>query len=203
MSQADMDATLSVLNVSTNLKEGIKEADCAIESVFERADLKRTVFEQLVEACPKQTILSSNTSGIPISLLASAARRPDKIIGMDFAIPVPLTKGTEVVRSLLTSEETLKASLDFATSIDIGHGEATLGFSAVLKESTTGIFCRGYIDAQVKCFSHRHSFPPGLGWPWAPVPQQPRLVITTSHQSGCTTSCATHEASLSGRISCG
>jgi 3-hydroxybutyryl-CoA dehydrogenase len=89
----------------------------AIEAVFERAEVKRPIFEQLDENCPAETILASNTSGIPISLLASATRRPDKVIGTHFMNPVPLMKGVEIVRSLLTSDETLKVSVDFVQSL--------------------------------------------------------------------------------------
>ena len=117
ISQADMEKALAAIRTSTNLKEAAKDADYVIEAVFERADVKMPIFEQLEEVCRKETILASNTSGIPISLLASATQRPDKVIGMHFMSPVPLMRGLEVVKSLLTSEETLKVSLDFARAV--------------------------------------------------------------------------------------
>jgi 3-hydroxybutyryl-CoA dehydrogenase len=115
--QADMDKALANIRTSIDLKQAAKDADYVIEAVFERVDIKLPVYQQLEEICPKQTILSSNTSGIPISLLASATKRPDKVIGMHFFSPVPVMRGLEVVKSLLTSEETLKVSLDFGKSI--------------------------------------------------------------------------------------
>jgi 3-hydroxybutyryl-CoA dehydrogenase len=115
--QADMDKALANIRTSTDLKQAAKDADYVIEAVFERADIKLPVFQQLEEICPKNTILASNTSGIPIGLLASATKRPDKVIGMHFFSPVPMMRGLEVVKSLLTSEETLKVSLDFGKSI--------------------------------------------------------------------------------------
>jgi len=117
ISQADMEKALAAIHTSTNLKEAAKDADYVIEAVFERADVKIPIFEQLEQVCPKETILASNTSGIPISLLASATQRPEKVIGMHFFSPVPMMKGLEVVKSLLTSEETLRVSLDFARAI--------------------------------------------------------------------------------------
>jgi 3-hydroxybutyryl-CoA dehydrogenase len=117
ISQADMDKALANIHTSIDLKQAAKDADYVIEAVFERIDIKLPVYQQLEEICPKQTILSSNTSGIPISLLASATKRPDKVIGMHFFSPVPVMRGLEVVKSLLTSEETLKISLDFGKSI--------------------------------------------------------------------------------------
>lgn len=59
------------------------------------------------------------------------------------------------------------------------HSEATLGFSAILKEEATGVFCHGHIDAEIKSFMHRSSFVPGLGWPLTRIPEEPRLVIRT------------------------
>lgn len=115
--QEEMDKILSRIHTSTNLKDAGKDADYVIEAVFERADVKLPVLKQLEEACPKRTILASNTSGIPIALLASATNCPDRVIGLHFINPVPLMKGIEVIKSLLTSEETLNVSLNFARSL--------------------------------------------------------------------------------------
>ena len=115
--QEQMTATLEKLKTSLDLKEAAKDSDYVIEAVFERAEVKLPVFQQLEEFCPKDTILASNTSGIPISLLASATKRPDKVIGAHFMNPVPLMRGVEVVRSLLTSESTVAITLDFIKSL--------------------------------------------------------------------------------------
>jgi 3-hydroxybutyryl-CoA dehydrogenase len=117
VSQADMDKAMANIRTSIDLKQAARDADYVIEAVFERAEVKTPIFQQLEEICPKETILASNTSGIPIGLLASATKRPDKVIGMHFFSPVPMMKGLEVVKSLLTSEETIKVSLDLGKSI--------------------------------------------------------------------------------------
>ena len=113
----DMDKALTRLHTSIDMKNAAKDADYVIEAVFERAEVKLPIFGQLDDICHRETILASNTSGIPVSLLASATRRPDKVIGTHFMNPVPLMKGVEIVRTLLTSEETLKVSLDFVQSL--------------------------------------------------------------------------------------
>jgi 3-hydroxybutyryl-CoA dehydrogenase len=115
--QEDMNKALARLHTSVDMRNAGKDADYVIEAVFERAEVKLPIFGQLEEICPRETILASNTSGIPVSLLASATRRPDKVIGTHFMNPVPLMKGVEIVRTLLTSEETLKVSLDFVKSL--------------------------------------------------------------------------------------
>ena len=115
--QEEMNGALARLRTSTDIRDAARDADYAIEAVFERAEVKLPIFAQLEESCPEETILASNTSGIPISLLASATRRPEKVIGTHFMNPVPLMKGVEIVKSLLTSEDTLKVSLGFVQSL--------------------------------------------------------------------------------------
>jgi len=115
--QDDADKIMARMHTSTDIKDAAKDADYVIEVVFERAEVKMPVLQQLDEVCPEQTILASNTSGIPIGLLASATKRPDKVIGAHFMNPVPVMKGVEVIKSLLTSEETLNVSLDFLKSL--------------------------------------------------------------------------------------
>ncbi len=115
--QEEVDQIVARIRTLTDLKEAAKDADYVIEAVFERADVKLPIFEQLDQTCPKETILASNTSGIPIALLASATKRPEKVIGMHFMNPVPVMPGLEVVMSLLTSQETLSTSLEFAKSL--------------------------------------------------------------------------------------
>jgi len=115
--QEEMNETLARLHTSINMENAVKDVDYVIEAVFERAEVKLPIFGQLEEFCPKETILASNTSGIPVSLLASATKRPEKVIGSHFMNPVPLMKGVEIVKTLLTSEETVEISLDFIKSL--------------------------------------------------------------------------------------
>ena len=115
--QEEMKEALARLRTSIDMRNAAKDVDYVIEAVFERAEVKLPIFGRLEEICPTQTILASNTSGIPISLLASATKRPDKVIGTHFMNPVPLMKGVEIVKTLHTSEETLKVSLDFVNSL--------------------------------------------------------------------------------------
>ena len=117
MKQEEMGETLARLRTTVDMKDAARDADYVIEAAFERAEVKLPIFAQLEDVCRKETVLASNTSGIPVSLLASATRRPDKVIGTHFMNPVHLMKGVEIVRSLLTSDETLNTSLDFVQSL--------------------------------------------------------------------------------------
>jgi 3-hydroxybutyryl-CoA dehydrogenase len=115
--QSDADQILARVKATTDMKVVANEADYVIEAVFERADVKMPVLKQLDELCPERTIIASNTSSIPISLLASATKRPEKFIGMHFFNPVAMMRLIEVVRSLLTSDETVRVSVEFGKSL--------------------------------------------------------------------------------------
>ncbi|MCD6358546.1 MAG: 3-hydroxyacyl-CoA dehydrogenase family protein [Dehalococcoidia bacterium] len=117
ITQDDADEIVARIHTSTNMKDAVGDVDYVIEAVFERANVKLPIFEQLEEACPERVIFASNTSGIPVSLLSSATKRPDKVIGLHFINPVPVMRSIETIKTLVTSEETLKITLDFAASL--------------------------------------------------------------------------------------
>ena len=77
--------------------------------------MKKEVFKRLDAICPRETILSSNTSTLSISELGAATKRPERCIGTHFLIPAALTPLVEVVRSLETSDQTHHMTVDFLT----------------------------------------------------------------------------------------
>jgi 3-hydroxybutyryl-CoA dehydrogenase len=80
--------------------------DFIVEAASERFEIKAELFRDLEALCRPEVILSSNTSSISITKLASVTKRPDKVIGMHFFNPVPVMKLVEVIRGLATSDET-------------------------------------------------------------------------------------------------
>jgi 3-hydroxybutyryl-CoA dehydrogenase len=111
MDPAAREAALGRLHPTTSL-EAAGRADFVIEAITENADLKRELFKRLDGICRPETILASNTSSIPITRLAAATRRPDKVIGMHFFNPVPRMDLLEIIRGRETSDATLAAALD-------------------------------------------------------------------------------------------
>ncbi|MGZ8716479.1 MAG: 3-hydroxyacyl-CoA dehydrogenase family protein [Gaiellaceae bacterium] len=99
-------------------------ADLMIEAVVEDAGVKRDLFRRADELLPPAAVLASNTSSIPITLLAAATSRPDRVIGMHFFNPVPVLKLVEVIRGLETSDETAKAISAFAADLGKTPAEA-------------------------------------------------------------------------------
>ena len=96
---------LSRIKKSTNL-EDMKDADFIVEAATEREDLKLGIFKKLDEVCKPGVILASNTSSIPITRIAGATKRPELVIGMHFMNPVPVMQLVEIIRGLVTSQET-------------------------------------------------------------------------------------------------
>jgi len=92
------------------------DRDLVIEAVAENEEIKTAVFRSLDEALTSpHTIIASNTSSIPIMKLAMATRRPEKVVGLHFFNPVPVMKLVEIVRSLLTDDETAATTERFMT----------------------------------------------------------------------------------------
>ncbi len=90
----------------TSQVQDMAEVDFVVEAATENESLKLNIFKQLDQICKKDVILSSNTSSIPITKIASATERPSKVIGMHFMNPVPVMQLVEVIRGLQTSQET-------------------------------------------------------------------------------------------------
>ena len=106
MTQADMDATMKHIKPVAGL-QALKGSAMIIEAVFEEPGIKMEVFKQLRGAYDQETLLASNTSTIPITLLANAVDHPQRFIGMHFFNPVPAMRLVEIIRGYLTSEETV------------------------------------------------------------------------------------------------
>jgi len=82
------------------------ETDFVVEAAVENESLKLNIFKELDQVCQKVIILSSNTSSISITKIASATQRPSQVIGMHFMNPVPVMQLVEIIRGLQTSQET-------------------------------------------------------------------------------------------------
>ena len=111
------DSAFSRIKGTTSLEEALKDADLVIEAVFEDLEIKKKVFKELDEKSQPETILASNTSTLSITALASATKKPEKVIGLHFSNPVPLMNIVEIVVGLKTSEETLNIAKEFTKKV--------------------------------------------------------------------------------------
>jgi 3-hydroxybutyryl-CoA dehydrogenase len=134
-------ATRGRIAVSTDLDAAAAQADHVVESIIEDIDAKRDLFRRLDETCRDEVVLASNTSQFAISKIASATRRPDRVIGTHWFNPPPVMRLIEVVRGLETSDETLAVVLELARRF----GKETI----VCKKDTQGFLTSRLIMALV------------------------------------------------------
>jgi 3-hydroxybutyryl-CoA dehydrogenase len=110
---AERDAVLGRITVTTDLN-GQSERELIIEAATENEDLKKQIFADLDSVAPDGTILASNTSSIPITRLAAATARPDKVVGLHFFNPVPVMALVELVTTVKTADATRETVRGYA-----------------------------------------------------------------------------------------
>lgn len=116
ISQDDMDAAMGRITTTLTLEE-LGQCDLVIEAATEREDVKNAIFEQLQPHLKPTTILTSNTSSISITRLASRTDRPEKFMGFHFMNPVPVMQLVELIRGIATDEETYQTLLGVVESL--------------------------------------------------------------------------------------
>ncbi|WP_146587148.1 3-hydroxybutyryl-CoA dehydrogenase [Puniceibacterium confluentis] len=110
ISQADKDAAMSRISTTLDLSV-LGQTDLVIEAATEREDVKQKIFDALLPHLKPETILTSNTSSISITRLASRTDRPEKFMGFHFMNPVPVMQLVELIRGIATDSETYDACL--------------------------------------------------------------------------------------------
>jgi 3-hydroxybutyryl-CoA dehydrogenase len=117
MTADQLDAVVGRVTASTDLQDAGK-VDLVIEAAVENMDIKAKIFAQLDEIAPEHTILASNTSSLPITEIAAATKRPEKVIGMHFMNPVPVMKLVEIIRGLATADEVYQTIEDITKTLE-------------------------------------------------------------------------------------
>lgn len=134
----------SRIQFTTDMKQAVAGADLVIENVPESLEIKREVFAQLDQICPKHAILATDSSSLRISLIEDATRRPDKVLNMHFLQPVWQRPAVELMGGTATADDTLERAAQFAR---------TIGLTPLLvqKESTGFIFNRVWRAIKKEC----------------------------------------------------
>jgi 3-hydroxybutyryl-CoA dehydrogenase len=112
----EMEETLARIQSTTRL-EDFAPCDLIVEAVTEDMALKKQIFAALDAICPPHTIIGSNTSCLCVTEMASVTQRGDRVLGLHFFNPVPVMKLLEMVRTILTSDETLETGRAFGESL--------------------------------------------------------------------------------------
>jgi 3-hydroxybutyryl-CoA dehydrogenase len=110
------EAILARIKGTTDMGD-FSACDLVVEAATEDLAIKKAIFAQLDKVCPEKAILATNTSVLCVAEIAGATRRPDRVLGMHFANPVPVTKILEMIKTIATSEATLADGRRFGESI--------------------------------------------------------------------------------------
>jgi 3-hydroxybutyryl-CoA dehydrogenase len=112
----DRDAAAGRLSGTVDLAD-LAGCDLVCEAIVENLDEKKKTFGALDEKVKEGALFASNTSSLTITQIAMATSRPERFVGLHFFNPVPVMKLVEVVRTLLTSDETFDAAFEFCRSL--------------------------------------------------------------------------------------
>jgi 3-hydroxybutyryl-CoA dehydrogenase len=161
LSLAEKESIVGRIKTSTKL-EDLKHCDLIEEAVPEDLDLKKKTFIQLDKICKKETIFGSNTSGLSVTDMAAATNRGDRVIGVHFHNPAPVMQLLELVRTIMTSEETIESVRKWGGTLgktvvvapDVGGFIVTRLFTPFLLGAVrmleAGIATRDEIDTSMK-----------------------------------------------------
>jgi len=115
--QAEMEEILSRIKPTLDLQEAAGDADVVIEAIIEVMEVKKKVFAELEEIVPAHCLFFTNTSGLSITEMAAATKRPDRFIGTHFFNPVPVMKLLEIIKGSETSDETLHTAISWGNRL--------------------------------------------------------------------------------------
>ena len=137
VSAADRDAALARLSTNDDLAAACSGADCVIEAVPERIELKREIFAIVDAAAPAHALFATNTSSLPVAQIAEAVRDGSRVVGMHFFNPVHVMKLVEVVRHAGSSDAAV--ALAVALAEKMGKTPITVNDSPGFASSRLGL----------------------------------------------------------------
>jgi 3-hydroxybutyryl-CoA dehydrogenase len=116
MTADERDAALERLTLTNELGD-LADCDLVIEAIIEDLDAKRAIFAELDGIVRPDAILATNTSALPVTEIAAATERPERVVGMHFFNPAPVLPLVEIVRTQLSDEANVEAAYAFAERI--------------------------------------------------------------------------------------
>ena len=163
----EQEAILTRISGTVELGSTACDVDLVVEAAIENEKIKKDIFQQLDELCPEHTILASNTSSLPLTMIASFTKRPQQVIGMHFFNPAPVMKLVEVIKGLATSDATTASVKALAeklgkTPVEVNDAPGFVGNRIVIPMINEAVFTlmegvatRDDIDNDIKLgFNH-------------------------------------------------
>jgi len=117
LAQADADATTARFTYTSDLAEALAGVDLVVEAAPENIELKKELFRQMEQWVSEQAILGSNTSSLPITEIATAVQKRDRVIGIHFFNPAPVMQLIEIIQAVETSPAAVQAVVEFARQV--------------------------------------------------------------------------------------
>ncbi len=114
--QEEADSLLAKLSLTTTLAD-MAQVDVVLEAIFENMEAKKVMYAELDKHCKPDAWFASNTSGLSITEMASATKRPGQVVGMHFFNPVPVMKLVEVIRGAATTDEIFQAAMELTVKL--------------------------------------------------------------------------------------
>ena len=188
ISQEERDTILGRIEGTIRIDD-FSKCNVVIEAATENLEIKRGIFAELDSICPKDAILATNTSSMCVIEIAAASNRLDKVVGVHFFNPAPVMRLIEIVRTIATSDETLKIIVKICESLGkiAVIAKDTPGFIVnrlltpftlnAIRMLETGIATRDDIDNAVRL---------GLGHPMGPLELADLIGLDTIYQSANT-----------------
>ncbi len=118
----EAEAAKGRITLTTNQAEAVGNADFVVETVPERIEIKKAVFEDLAKQARPGVILASNTSGIPITALQDGIAEPNRVVGMHWSNPPHLIPVIEVIKGAQTDGETVETIKEIIARIGMVAG---------------------------------------------------------------------------------
>lgn len=140
----EKESILRRIQFTTHIQEAVARADLVIENAPEHLEIKRELFAQLDQLCPRHTVLATNSSSICISALEDVTQRPEQVLNMHFYSPVWQRSMVELMGGTATTDETMARARRFVR---------TLGLTPLLvrKQSTGFLFNRVWRAIKKEC----------------------------------------------------
>ncbi|MBX3069201.1 MAG: hypothetical protein KF883_01735 [Thermomicrobiales bacterium] len=122
VTEEDVAAARGRLSLTTDQAAAVADADYIVETVPERLEIKKAVFQELAEQARQDAILGSNTSGIPITTLQEGLKNPGRVIGMHWSNPPHLIPVIEVIKGAETEQATVDTTVAVIESVGMVPG---------------------------------------------------------------------------------
>jgi 3-hydroxyacyl-CoA dehydrogenase len=167
LSPSDVETRMNLITASLDM-ESLADVDLVVEAVFERMEIKKTIFARLDQICKPGAILATNTSYLNIDEIAATTGRPESVVGLHFFSPANVMKLLEVVRAHRTSAPVIATALKIARTVGkipvvvgVCHGFVGNRMLAQRQREAQNLMLEGVLPWEIDRVLYDFGFPMG------------------------------------------